>query len=217
MTVKVKSHEQLNELFSQQSCWTIEQLKQSLDYSTISIRRFLKQIGYYSSFTHNSKWYTLSSIPKFNKNGIWYHGDIGFSRHGNLKQNIIHFVDKSPQGLSAKQLAGILSTPCHAVLNHMYKSGAIERFKGTSDFVYLSADPGKKQRQLTRLQSVQQIDDTHQELSAHSAVYVLVEYIKQPQASFAELSKAVAKKQIIATPQAIARFFDTHDLKKTRI
>jgi hypothetical protein len=96
----------------------------------------------------------------------------------------------------------------------MYKSGVIERFKGTSDFIYISADSQKKHRQLARLQSVQRIDNTHHELSAHSAVYVLVEYIKQPRASFAELSKAVAKKQIIATPQAIARFFDKHDLKK---
>jgi len=215
MKAKAKPQDKLRELFSQQSCWTIEQLNQSLDYSTISIRRFLKQIGYVSSFTHNSKWYTLSSIPNFNNNGIWFNGDIGFSRHGNLKQNIIHLIDKSPQGLSAKQLAGILSLPCHAVLNHMYKSGAIERLKGASNFVYLSAVPSKKQRQLTRLEAVQRIDNTHQKLSAHSAVYVLVEYIKQPQASFAELSKAVAKKQIIATPQAIARFFKAHDLKKT--
>jgi hypothetical protein len=216
MKAKAKPYDQLRELFSQQSCWTMDQLMRSLNYSAISIRRFLKQIDYVSSFTHNSKWYTLSSILDFDKNGICFFNAIGFSRHGNLKQSIIHFIDKSPQGLSAKRLAGILSIPCHAVLNHMYKSGAIERFKGTSGFVYLSAVPGKKQRQLTRLESVQQMDNTHQELSAHSAVYVLVEYIKQPQASFAELSNAVAKKQIIATPQSIARFFETHDLKKTQ-
>lgn len=215
MKNKIKPHDQLSALFSQQRCWTIDQLNQSLNYSNISIRRFLKQLGYFSSFTHNSKWYTLRYIPDFNTNGIWFNDDIGFSRHGNLKQTILYFVDNSPQGHSAKQLAAILSIPCHAVLNHMYKSGAIDRFKGTADFVYLSAESGKKQRQLTRLQSVQRVDNTDQELSAHSAVYVLVEYIKQPQASFAELSQAVAKKQIIATPQAITRFFAKHDLKKT--
>ena len=85
----------LDELFSQQYCWTIEQLTSELDYSAISIRRFLKQLGYFNSFTHNSKWYTLSSIPEFDKNGLWFYNQIGFSRHGNLNHNIVHFINKS--------------------------------------------------------------------------------------------------------------------------
>jgi len=205
----------LNELFSQQCCWTIEQLGTAFNYSAISIRRFLKQLGYFSSFTHNSKWYTLSSIPAFDNNGLWFYNQIGFSRHGNLKQNIVHFINKSCQGLSAKQLAEILSIPCHAVLNHMYHSGAIDRFKSKSGLVYVSATERSKKQQLMRLQSPQVTVTAPQELNPQTAVYVLVAYIKNPQASFDELSKAVAKRQAIATPQAIARFFEKHDLKKT--
>lgn len=217
MASKMKPREQIRALFDNQACWTIDHLNQALDYSIISIRRFLKQLGYFTSFTHNSKWYTLDSIPSFNNNGIWFCNDIGFSRYGNLKQSILHHIDKSPRGLSARQLADIFSISCHAVLNHMYTSATIERVKETSGFIYVSADLEKKDQQLTQLNSAQHIDPTHQKLSAHSAVYVLVEYIKQPQASFTELSEAVAKKQIIATPEAIARFFDEHDLssKKT--
>lgn len=215
MQTQPRSLVKLEELFSQQYCWDIEQLCNSLHYSAISIRRFLKQVGYFSSFTHNSKWYTLSSIPDFDKNGLWFYTNIGFSRHGNLKQNIVHFINKSSQGLSAKQLAEILSTPCHAVLNHMYNSGTIDRFKSKSDFVYLSVKPKRKKQQLMRLQSQTVIVSAPQKLNPQTAVYVLVEYIKNPQASFDELSKAVAKKQVIAMPKAIARFFDKHDLKKT--
>lgn len=205
----------LEELFSRQYCCNMEQLCNSLNYSAISIRRFLKQLGYFSSFTHNSKWYTLSSIPDFDKNGLWFYDRIGFSRHGNLNENIIHFINKSSRGLSAKQLAEILSIPCHAVLNHLYNSGAIDRFKSTSDFVYLSSADRRKKQQLMRLQSQQVTVSAPQELNPQTAVYVLVEYIKNPQSSFSELSKAVAKRQVIATPKAIARFFDKHDLKKT--
>jgi hypothetical protein len=215
MQTQPKPLVKLNELFSQQYCWTIEQLGFALDYSAISIRRFLKQLGYFSSFTHNSKWYTLSSIPEFDNNGLWFYNQIGFSRHGNLKQNIVHFIDKSCQGLSAKQLAEILSVPCHAVLNHMYNSGAIDRFKSKSGLVYVSPTERRKKQQLIRLQSQQVTVTAAQELNPQAAVYVLVEYIKNPQASFDELAKAVAKRQVIATPNAIARFFDKHNLKKT--
>jgi hypothetical protein len=71
-------------LFDRKKCWTIEELTDSLGYSSISVRRFLKGVGYYSSFTHNSMWYTLHSIPSFNRRGLWFYEGIGFSRHGNL-------------------------------------------------------------------------------------------------------------------------------------
>jgi len=61
---------QLAELFKKEKCYTIDELSRRLNYSLISIRRFLKAMGYYYSYTHTSKWYTLRSIPSFNKNGI---------------------------------------------------------------------------------------------------------------------------------------------------
>jgi hypothetical protein len=91
MASQTDTQNQLSELFKQKKCYTIEQLSHRLNYSLISIRRFLKVIGYYSSFTHNSKWYTLRSIPSFDNIGIWFYQDIGFCKHGNLNQTIWPF------------------------------------------------------------------------------------------------------------------------------
>ena len=204
-------------LFDQKKCWAIEELTHSLNYSTISIRRFLKDIGYYSSFTHNSMWYTLHPIPKFNKRGLWFYQEIGFSKHGNLKQTIFNFVSKSPQGLTAKDLFEILLIPCHPVLNQMYKKNQIDRFNTQRGFVYLSIDIKKRQRQLNRLQSQLFTAKESGSLNAQAAVYVLVEYIKHPEASVAELSKAVEKREVKASPEAITVLFKEHDLKKTLI
>ncbi len=204
-------------LFDQKKCWTIEELTHALNYSTISIRRFLKDIGYYSSFTHNSMWYTLHSIPTFNKRGLWFYQEIGFSKHGNLKQTIFNFVSKSPQGLTAKDLFEILLIPCHPVLNQMYKKNQIDRFNTQRGFVYLSIDNKKRQRQLNRLQSQLLTAKESGSLNAQAAVYVLVEYIKHPEASVAELSKAVEKREVKASPGAITMLFKEHDLKKIPI
>jgi hypothetical protein len=204
-------------LFDQKKCWTIEALTHSLNYSTISIRRFLKDIGYYSSFTHNSMWYTLHSIPSFNKRGLWFYQDIGFSKHGNLKQTIFNFVSKSPQGLTAKDLFEILLIPCHPVLNQMYKKNQIDRFNTQRGFVYLSIDNKKRQRQLNRVQSQLFTVKESESLNAQAAVYVLVEYIKHPEASVVELSKGVEKKKVKASPEAITTLFKEHDLKKIPI
>jgi hypothetical protein len=204
-------------LFDQKKCWAIKELTHFLNYSTISIRRFLKDIGYYSSFTHNSMWYTLHPIPSFNKKGLWFYQNIGFSKHGNLKQTIFNFVSKSPQGLTAKDLFEILLIPCHSVLNQMYKKNQIDRFNTQRGFVYLSIDNKKRQRQLHRIQARLFTEKESGSLNAQAAVYVLVEYIKRPEASVAELSKAVEKRDVKASPGAITMLFKEHDLKKIPI
>jgi len=215
MRKQIKTKERLARLFAQKPCWTIDELCHVLGYAAISVRRFLKQLGYFSSFTHNSKQYALSSTPSFNKDGLWFCDGVGFSKHGNMKQTILYFVDASPQGLSAKELEEKLSIPCHAVLSHLYKGGTIDRDKGEKGFVYLSADARKKRRQSACLRSRIDRKREPESLSAQAAIYVLTEHIKNPRATFEELSRAVAKKQAIAAPEAIARLFEEHDLKKT--
>jgi len=211
---KPKDH--LIKLFDRKKCYTIDELHSSMDYALISIRRFLKEIGYYSSFTHNSKWYTLKAIPSFNKNGIWFRRDIGFSIHGNLNQTILHFVDKSTRGITAKELLGILSVPCHPVLNQMYKKKRIDRFNTHVGFRYLSMIEKKKRLQLMRIQALSSPKSTER-MAPQTAVYVLVEFIKNPEASFLELSMAVGNRGVKAPQRAIAQLFEDHDLKKSPV
>ena len=205
----------LNQLFNQKKCWTISQLSEAMGYAEISVKRFLKQIGYYSSFTHNSKWYTLDRLPAFNKDGLWFYEGLGFSKDGNLKKTILRLIDKSHQGLSAKQLTQKLNSPNYAVLNQMHKSGVIDRLKTPKGFIYLSGEANKKEQQIRRLKSLIAEEKKPKALTPQAAVAVLTEFIKHPQASFAELSRAVAKRQVIATPEKIEQLFEEHSLKKT--
>jgi hypothetical protein len=131
-----------------------------------------------------------------------------------LNQTIGRFIDKSFQGLTAKDLFNILSVPCHPVLNQMYKKKKIDRFNTPKGFVYLSVSESKKRLQLNRLQVLtppQKIE----RFNPQTAVYVLVEFIKNPKASFFELSVAVKKKGGKASQQAIAQLFKDYDLKKS--
>ncbi len=214
MADRSDTQNQLAELFRQEKCYTIEELSYHLDYSLISIRRFLKAIGYYSSFTHNSRWYTLQSIPSFDRNGVWFYQDIGFCKHGNLNQAILRFIDRSLQGLTAKDLFNILSVPCHPVLNQMYKKKRVDRFSTPKGFAYLSVSERKKRLQLERLQVSTPSRET-EGLNPQTAVYILVEFIKNPEASFLELSVAVRKKGAEVSQREIAQLFKDYDLKKT--
>jgi len=46
-------------LFAAQPCWMIQPLAAELQYSVPSVRRFLAELGYHNSFTHNGGWYTF--------------------------------------------------------------------------------------------------------------------------------------------------------------
>jgi hypothetical protein len=130
-----------------------------------------------------------------------------------LNQTIGRFIDKSFQGLTAKDLFNILSVPCHPVLNQMYKNEKIDRYNTPKGFVYLSVSESKKRLQLKRLQ-VLTPPKKIERLNPQTAVYILVEFIKNPEASFFELSIAVEKKGVKASSQAVAQLFKDYDLKK---
>jgi len=216
MSKKKYTKELIIKLFEQKTCLTITELSLFLKYSLISVRRFLKEIGYYSSFTNNSTWYTLKSIPVFNKRGLWFYQEIGFSKHGNFADTIIYFIENSRQGLTAKELSEILLSPCHPVLNMMYKNSQISRYGNRRSFIYLSINERIKKQQLDQLQSCLIMKDEFGSLQPQTAIYVLIEYIKQQNATFRELSKVVEKKRKVkASPEAISKFFEEHDLKKS--
>jgi hypothetical protein len=95
----------------------------------------------------------------------------------------------------------------------MYKKKKIDRFNTPKGFVYLSVSDSKKRLQLKRLQVLTPPQKV-QRLDPQAAVYVLVEFIKNPKASFFELSVAVEKKGAKVSPQAVAQLFKDYDLKK---
>ena len=215
MSTYSHSVERLVQLFLRRKCWMIGELSQDLGCSIISIRRLLKRAGYFSSYTHNGKWYTLSSIPVFNKNGIWLYGDIGFSKQGTLTKTIIYHVNKSSTGLSARELAELLHHPCHAVLTIMYKAKQIDRVKLTSEYTYLSRDESVNRLQHNHLRG-RVVEQTAHPLSTQAAVFVLVEFIKNPRLSFEQMARELRDSQrITVMPSDITRFFQEHGLKKT--
>jgi len=186
-----------------------------LGYALISVRRFLNQIGYFRSYTHNGKWYTLPDSPQFNREGIWHHKDIGFSKHGSLTATIGYLVGRSPTGISARELAEKLQHPCHALLTILHKGQALDRIKVAGEFRYLATEEQINRRQREQAALVAPLSATSS-LSTQIALWVLVEYIKDPGRSFAQIAARLQEQRKVAlTPESIQRFFQEHDLKKT--
>lgn len=206
--------DRLGELFESRKCWMLAELAEALGYSAISVRRFLKQVGYFRSYNHNGKWYTLGWAPVFNRDGLWHYEGIGFSRRGSLTDTIVHLIAKSPAGLLAAELADKLHHPCDAVLTGLYKAGKLERVRVGRAFRYLSRDAPINRQQCLALEA-RRPPKPPTPLSTQAAVYALVEFIKQPQLSLEQIAVRVQKqRRLRVSPESIAQFFEEHGIKK---
>lgn len=213
MAAAADSGQHLLSLFSEKPCWMIEPLAGELHYSIPSVRRFLGQAGYYSSFTHNGAWYTLRSLPRFGKDGLWFCDDIGFSRAGSLTKTLIELTSHSSSGMTAEELGEKLRCRCHAILVQLCRQGKLQRQKQGRSYVYLAADP---RRAASQLQALAPKSLPAGQLPAEIAVLVLAEFIKNPKSSVEQLVQALTEtKGVTVAVAQIDSLFVTHDLKKT--
>jgi hypothetical protein len=213
MTISLPPTQRLVSLFGQNTCWMIQPLAAEMHYSIPSVRRFLGEVGYYSSFTHNGGWYTLRSIPRFGRNGLWFYRDIGFSRAGTLTKTLISLITGSPAGMSAEMLGETLRCRCHGVLVNLWRKGNIQRQKIGRCQVYFAADRHKAERQRQAL-SAQHPPEV--QFSAELAVLILAEFIRSPDSSFEQLAEKISRsKNVTVNAKQIEHLFDQHGLKKT--
>jgi hypothetical protein len=191
----------------------IEPLASELGYSVPSVRRFLTETGYYSSFTHNGRWYTLRSIPQFDRDGLWFFDTIGYSQAGSITSTLIDLTSRSPAGMTAEQLGGKLRCRCHSILVQLYRRGKLQRLKQGRSHVYLAMDPPT---QAMQCQAMTGKSSPAAQLPAEVAVLILAEFIRHPDFSFAQLAKVIARRRGIALDaMQIEELFTLHGIKKT--
>ncbi len=200
-----------NKLFNKEKCLTIKGISQVLEYSERSVQRLLKKLGYYSSFTHNGKWYTLLHIPEFDENGLWFYQGIAFSKWRTLTATILYLVENSVKGLTARTLSSMLSSSCPPVLNKMHKASKINRVKTPRGFVYISVNSATKERQLKNLDKA----DILSHLSDADKIIILAEHIRNPNWTCSELVSRVKKKSgINCSTEIIKNLFVQLSLEK---
>jgi len=211
MATLVKPVDKLLAYFAERPCWMIAPLAEELRYSIPSVRRFLVEVGYFSSFSHNGAWYTLRQTPQFDQDGLWFHQGIGFSRVGSLTRTVVELVNHSPAGLTAERIGEKLHCRCHSILVQLTRSKKIGRQKVGPAHLYLGADTHTADLQRHALQ-----DQRQPLLPAQIVVLVLVEFIRTPAASFEQLASIITKSSgVLIKAAQIEAIFLQHGLKKT--
>lgn len=131
--------QKLVDSFQAEKVLDLEMIKAILNTpSRMTVFRQLKALGYYSSYSHAGKYYTLYANPVFDVNGLWSYGGIRFSQYGNLIETIAVLVKRSEAGYFASELAQLLKVFVYNAVGQLFSQGRLQREQIGDQYLYLS-------------------------------------------------------------------------------
>jgi hypothetical protein len=199
---------------------TLDVLCHKLSKSRMTVLRALKSYGYFSSFNLNSSYFTLKDIPDFDKDGLWFHGPVGFSRYGTLTQTIKAIIEHSEKGYTVVELQKLLGTKVHNQLSLLCRKGVLTRFYVGRNCVYTSVEAKlqasqKAQRnwQIKKPEAITTIQ-VPPGLEVLTVIQLLVEMIQEPDATAASLSHRLQRQGFAITAEQVRGVIEFYALEK---
>ncbi len=193
--------------------FTIGELASALNCSIPNARLKLKQWDSYTSYNRNGRFYTLPQVPIFDHYGLWHHQNASFSKHGNLKKTIVHFVGSASAGLTGRQLGEFLGLSPQSFLHHFRKCPGIRREKHDGVFVYFSDTNSVYEKQVQQRTAIVR-RPVVATISESEAIMILVAIIKHHGISVKEILALPEIKNSKMTGPAIQGFLEYHGLVK---
>jgi len=184
-----------------------------------SVYRDLAQVGYMSSFTDRGRFYTLASIPDFDEDGLWFHGGVGFSRVGTLKDTVVALVEKAEAGRTHRELEALVRVRVHNTLLQLVEEARIGRERMDQFYLYVSAQDIRRAEQVARRRAVV-AGEAAVALPTELVIAVLVEALRASEglASAAVVAVRLSARGTAATGEQVTRVYTEYGLvpgKKT--
>ena len=189
--------------------------------SRTTVFRYLSRVGYYSSYSHAGRYYTLRHIPAFDDRGLWFHGEARFSAHGTLRATVVVLVKQAPAGYTHEELQQILGLRVHDTLRSLVTEGRIVREQVETVFVYADIDRERAVAQLAerRSRAAQEAPPAAPQqappLDSSLVIDVLVAVINHPDHSLARVARELQSHGVQLTETQVDRILLTYGVKKT--
>jgi hypothetical protein len=183
-----------------------------------SLFRDLSALDYLSSYTHAGRYYTLRSVPEFDRDGLWRWLGIGFSRDGTLKSTVVRLVETSEAGRTQRELQGRLGVRVHNPLLELVEDKKLGRESVDNEYVYVAVARRRVAAQLRARRALGERAPALPALHPTLEVEVLLEVIHGAQAPLTDaalLSTRLAARGVRASVAEVATVLDRHGVKKT--
>lgn len=194
---------------------TFDDLCTRLSLSRATVVRRLNEHGYYSSYNQSGMYLTIDEAAEFDSRGLWLWKTARFSKHGNLKETVRHFVESSNAGMTHQELAALLGVRVHNSLLDLLREKKIQREQLGPTFVYFSRMASVRKKQSQRRRSVVE-ERPKPRPTARQTIAVLLELIKDPKATREEIGVRCQRTGISISRQVVELVFEMYDLDKKR-
>lgn len=197
---------------------TLAQLRSVLRLAPITIRRALKTHGYFSSFNHNARFYTLAEKPRFAENGLWFYRSIGFSRYRTLTKTLVALVHDAPAGATPEELTHLLRTPIGNLLASLARQQQLVRRRLGRRVVFLACDRQRQEQQWTHRQMSSVPSGIRSalpaDLTAATVLPLLAELIRSPRDSVDQLARTLGRQGVPVDPPRVQAILAFYQLEK---
>src|ERR1700684_2337805 len=137
---------------------TLDEMKQALGTPVdLTVFRKLKPLGYLTSYSHRGRYYTLREIARFDDHGLWSQADVWFSRFGTLLTTAESFINRSPRGFFADELARALHVEVQDALHQLTQQRRVTRQIVSGLYLYTAIDRTVQQGQLLTRRNVEAV------------------------------------------------------------
>ncbi len=180
--------------------------------SWMTAYRQLKKIGYIASFTHTCSYYTLKEIPAFDEYGIWFFGEIGFSKWGNLQHSIKYLIQVSDGGKTHEEIQQQLRTRALNALQKLVETNTVAREKVGGVYTYVSLDPDLGGKQIDKRRKNSNIKSLPRAL----VIDILVQTIQLTVgvANHTDVAKSLRLRGVKVTSDQVCTVFKKYELEK---
>lgn len=188
--------EQIVKAFAVKKVLSKPELLQHCGFSSTTAWRLLHQVGYFTSYNHNARYYTLTSIPEFDDHGLWSYQDIRFSRWGPLPDTAVAVIERSPEGMTAHELAEFLGIPNPMpLLTQLSGQQRLRRESAGGSFIYLAVEQNRHEQQLQRRLAEMAARAPLSLPEPQQIIELLVEMIRHPQQTPREWARRLTRRQ----------------------
>ncbi len=150
--------DELRSLLLRNKIATLDELKRALGTPVnVTVFRKLKPLDYLTSYSHRGRYYTLREIARFDDNGLWSQATVWFSRFGTLLATAEAFVNHSPRGYFADELARALHVEVQDALHQLVQQRRVSRQIVSGLYLYTALDRSIQRGQLVTRRTVEAV------------------------------------------------------------
>ena len=182
--------------------------------SPMTVHRYLRQVPYRCSYNQRGRYYTRHDSSRYDRFGLYSHGDIHFSVDGSLKNTVRRMVLEAEAGATQKELQARLRVRVHNTLLELVRAEEIHRERLASVFLYLHtdatirADQLRRRREHVRLEPVCGVVD----LDLEDVIEVLLVLLRYPGSRPQDVARRLRGHEPPIRIAQIQAVFDRYDL-----